>query len=695
MRSTDRAWRGGRCAAVLIALAALVVPLTTGPPSSAQNVPAESTPLRAAPAASVADLPLGSLDGTPSPSSHLLGCERAHERVTVSGEVHLDPSCTWTAGFDIATSDTVLDCRGATVARPTTGGVGVLVEAPERTALENVLVRNCHISGFLNNIKLTRQGFRSLTPDDGYDHEFSNVVVRNVRSFASHGVGIFVDGFVSGVTIEDTEVAEAGSVGIYLETDSRRTTVQRSHIHANGHRENGPAGRLWTIGATQVWFWGTGREGIAIDGSSENRIAHNIVEDNVAGGIFVYKNCGEYPERNPDRWWPRFSGSHDNVIERNTIRGEDHGVWVASRQAENQFFMECTDDAYGTAPLVSYHLDPAERNIVRHNVFDDVLYGVRVEDDHTQVVGNSFTSERPAALAVVVGTKVRAELAGRPVAHTLVTGNDADLAGVDHPYRWIPSQVDSTFGPNRSRGSVVGWCEGAQPRINQALFVVAAASPPPQDLTPPPPLPPVAQPACPAGVDPTTGAVAGTVTDTEGDPLGDVTVLVGVPGDTGSIRATTTDVDGTFSVEDLAEGEYRVHFTSATTTATCYLDDPFCNPIGRNLVRVDAGATTTGIDARLAIADGGSISGAVTDRGGDPIAGVQVWVVTPGFSTMRLALTDGAGRYTVAGLGDGTYFIWFNAAGIGSRCWPGPGCGASVPTTIVGTNQISGRDATF
>ena len=54
------------------------------------------------------------------PGSTLVDCSRAGERVELTASAHLDPSCTYTAGFDITASGVTLDCRGALVKGATT-----------------------------------------------------------------------------------------------------------------------------------------------------------------------------------------------------------------------------------------------------------------------------------------------------------------------------------------------------------------------------------------------------------------------------------------------------------------------------------------------------------------------------------------------------------------------------------------------
>ena len=70
--------------------------------------------------------------------------------------------------------------------------------------------------------------------------------------------------------------------------------------------------------------------------------------------------------------------------------GGETGVWVASRMGENVFPMDCSDVPYVSSPARTIILDRAARNTVRANWFSDVTYGVRVEDDGTSVINNSF-----------------------------------------------------------------------------------------------------------------------------------------------------------------------------------------------------------------------------------------------------------------------------------------------------------------
>lgn len=454
------------------------------------------------------------------PGSELIGCEQADTRVTIAASSHLDPSCTWTKGVSIVASDVTLDCQGAHIVGDRSYGVHIV--APTDVALSNVTVRNCHIEGFLNSVRVERDGFRELPEGVEYESPFSNIVVEDGTMLNSRGVGIFVDGYVTGVTLRRLHIEGTGSAGIYLETGSKDNVVEDNQIVNNGYRENGPGGQYFQIVGLTFWFWGPGREGIAIDGSRNNLVRNNYFSGNSAGGIFLYKNCGEYPER--DRYFERRYGAHNNVIEGNTFVGGDNGVWIGSRMAENTLPMNCTDAEY--AP--GYRLDYAADNTARDNVFQDVTYGIRVEDDGAIVEGNTFVSDDAAHLAVLLGTPVRTTVLGLPVDGTRVAGNRASIAGSKNPYRWVDGHVNTTFDDNYSFDRPVGLCEGVPPARGPFVMAIEVVlvdpnDPPPEGsptLPPPEPLPPCPT-VCDAGVAATSSrlAIRGLVTPPGDDAL--------------------------------------------------------------------------------------------------------------------------------------------------------------------------------
>lgn len=435
--------------------------------------------------------------GHPQPRPVLIPCAQANERVTVTVNRVLDPSCTYTAGFEITASNVTLDCRGALVSSPSTNGVGIEVSTPVDEDLSGVTVRNCRVRGFLNSLRVTRPGFRTLTAGHEYDHGISGVVIEDSDIGGSSGVGIYVDAYVTRTTIRHNTIVGAGSTGIYLEAGSADNVVEHNTIRDNGFVENSPAGQLFTFNGLQFRFWGTGREGIAVDGSRRNRIVGNVLSGNSAGGVFVYTNCGENVHLDPDAWIPRPYGADDNVIAANSFDGGINGVWIGARMAENLLPMDCSDPQYATGIT----LDRAPRTTVTGNTFKNVVYGVRVEDDAARVIGNRFITGDAGSYAVVVGTPYRTTLLDRPVTGTVLAGNRAAITGNASPYRWVDGETDSTVTANTANGTTVRWCKSADlPRGPFVMALAIAFEPVGSPVTPTPDLtfPTVGpQPPCP------------------------------------------------------------------------------------------------------------------------------------------------------------------------------------------------------
>jgi parallel beta-helix repeat protein len=422
----------------------------------------------------------------------LVPCSAAGERTTLTQSARLDPSCTYTAGFDITASNVTLDCRGALIDGSGGDGTGILVHAPVDADLARITIRGCVVRGFLNSIRVTRDGFRSLPAGGEYEHGIRDVLIERTRVSDSRGVGIYVDGYVSRTTIRHSSVSGAGSSGIYLEAGSVDNVVAGNSIRDNGFRENGPGGRLFVFNGVQFRFWGIGREGISIDGSRRNLVTRNTFEGNSAGGIFLYTNCGEYVNSRPERWFERRYGADDNVIAGNRFEGGVNGVWVGSRMGESTLPMECSDEPYVNQGLDRITLDRAARNTILGNSFDDVVYGVRLEDDGTKVVGNRFGGPDATHHAVVIGTPERTSVLDRPVRGTKLVANASWIRDNPHPYRWVEGHADTGVALNRALGRPVGVCEGKPlprgPFVMTLAFAVelpGAPETPAPDLTVP------------------------------------------------------------------------------------------------------------------------------------------------------------------------------------------------------------------
>ena len=406
----------------------------------------------------------------------VIPCSAAATRTVVTVSSDLDPACTYTGGFDITASNVVLDCQGARIHDDSgAGAIGILVSTPADVDLDNVTIRNCHVDGFVNSIHVRRNGFNQLSAGHEYDHHLHGVVVEASTLINSRGVGMYVDGYVTGTQIRHLVIVGAGSTGVYLDAGSRDNVVTENAIVLNGYRESGPNGTTAVFGGVTFRYWGPGREGIAIDGSGHNLVSGNWIAGNSAGGVFIYTNCGENVHSDPGSWVEHRYGADDNIVSRNLIAGGETGVWIASRMGENVFPMDCSDVPYVSGPLQAITLDRAARNVVDANVIADVEYGVRVEDDGAVVTGNDFTGPDATHHAVIVGTPWRTRVLGRPVMNTVVRGNRSSIAGNTSPYRWVDGVVGLDAGRNRALGRRSRICQAPDLPRRSLIFVDALA----------------------------------------------------------------------------------------------------------------------------------------------------------------------------------------------------------------------------
>jgi parallel beta-helix repeat protein len=424
----------------------------------------------------------------------IIPCSAADQDHDLVANADLDPSCTYTGHFRILQGGVRLDCNGARITG--TDGTGIEVSTPSDVSMEGVRIQECRTDGFLNGIRVTRTGFRALAPGHEYDNKLSDVLIDDTQVSNSRGVGIYVDGYVSRVTIRGAVVTNAGSSGIYLEAGSRGNTVIGSTIRDSGYRENGPDGQLFSLGGTQFRYWGPGREGMSIDGSSDNLILGNTFSGNAAGGVYLYTNCGEYVHTRPERYFQRRTQATRNLIQGNRFTGGLNGVWVGSRMSDNTYPMDCSNPAYRSAPFESVTLDFAPANTIRANSFTDVVHGVRVEDDDTQVIANTFRGPDPSYHAIVVGTKWRTSDLARPVTGTVISGNSSTIAGNASPYRWIYGLGTAQVTGNTALGRATGICQAPPIPISVFVMVYAVALEPVG--SPPTPRPDITIPRLPA-----------------------------------------------------------------------------------------------------------------------------------------------------------------------------------------------------
>jgi protocatechuate 3,4-dioxygenase beta subunit len=158
-------------------------------------------------------------------------------------------------------------------------------------------------------------------------------------------------------------------------------------------------------------------------------------------------------------------------------------------------------------------------------------------------------------------------------------------------------------------------------------------------------------------------AISGTVTGTNGEPLGSVSVVLESSEDN-EIGRTFTQSDGTYQARGLMQGTYGICFDTWSVEGSapygyvpeCYDQQPRHDP-PTSIVVGPGGAV--GIDASLA--EAGAISGTVTDTSGTPLEGATVYATSP---DSPYASTNSDGTYQLTGLAAGDVSVCFAGYGI-------------------------------
>ena len=160
-----------------------------------------------------------------------------------------------------------------------------------------------------------------------------------------------------------------------------------------------------------------------------------------------------------------------------------------------------------------------------------------------------------------------------------------------------------------------------------------------------------------------TGAsISGVVSDESGNAIEGVAVYSIASGCCSAGSWAITAPDGTYRLDGLEAGSYRVQFSKSDSA---YITRYFGGTgfyWSATLLTVDLGDALTGKNVVLHL--GASISGVVTDSTGNPIEGVEVNANTePCCSGYGSATTAADGSYTVDALEPGSYQVKFTKPG--------------------------------
>jgi hypothetical protein len=209
-------------------------------------------------------------------------------------------------------------------------------------------------------------------------------------------------------------------------------------------------------------------------------------------------------------------------------------------------------------------------------------------------------------------------------------------------------------------------------------------------------------PAAASASAPTTGRITGLVTG-HGRPLQGICVFA-TQLHTGQFFDTHTSKSGHYTIGSVKPGRYYVTFAGCLPAVGNWLhqwykgvsspaDSPFNPPHGVTAVRVRAGHTLTGIDARLKL--GASISGAVTSAStGTGLSGLCVVATSDVPDAFDGEHTASGGHYSLHALFPATYRIEFTCGWAGSdnfapQWWRNSATAAqATPVRITGAQNV-------
>lgn len=305
-----------------------------------------------------------------APAAHAADRCEAADLDNISGKVVLPENCTYRRAIMITTSHTTLDCRNSTFIGTGREKIGLIIDSKGKP-LSDITVKNCNFTKFdSSGVRVTWSEVDTRKGDDHariYERTPTGILLDNINVKDSGRVGIYIDDYVTDTTIKNSSITGSSGVGIYLEHSSQRIKLLDNKIMDNGFRDGGKARR----------------EGVAVDSSANNVIQGNLFKGNAAGGIFLYKNCGEHIS--DGKQVLRWQHSDGNVIKDNVFDGETVGVWLASRQGRNLSTWDCGDRPMNAR---GQYADYANNNKLEDNTFCRTATPVKDDGKGNQVDGS-------------------------------------------------------------------------------------------------------------------------------------------------------------------------------------------------------------------------------------------------------------------------------------------------------------------
>jgi hypothetical protein len=282
------------------------------------------------------------------------------DKVSINCDVSLQPMQTVIKTMLLegsAATGATIQCHGASVGnieirsgrQVSLVNGATIFDPPER-----INIQNCHINGHIRITGMTTEDiipaskqadFTQLARQNAPKHIWLNNVLITANKSWPLSIPLYISPGVSDVhLLNSTLKGSSSSVAIYLDAESTQNEIRANHIEVK-----------------------TGREVIAIDGSSHNIIADNYFSGLSKGGIYLYRNCGE-------RGAIRHATPSDNLINGNYFYydhywGEHPSIFVGARNGRASYckpIVQANGQPYPFGSSLS-PLDFAQRNQISNN----------------------------------------------------------------------------------------------------------------------------------------------------------------------------------------------------------------------------------------------------------------------------------------------------------------------------------------
>jgi parallel beta-helix repeat protein len=221
---------------------------------------------------------------------------------------------------------------------------------------DNVTIKRCKINGSIRTIGLGHNGeapgVKASSINLGHTARAQTAAPKNTVLYkvtiTGHGrIPLYLGPGTTRLTMSDSTInGRSDSVALYLDAESGSNIIRNN-----------------TFSLTS-----SSREVIALDGSADNQLLSNTINNAKGGGIYLYRNCGEGGT-------VRHQAPQNNFIAGNTIDNTGgYGIWLGSRNGGRLY---CSDDKGFPFGSSKDDGDFANDNIVKGNTFTNSVRTIK------------------------------------------------------------------------------------------------------------------------------------------------------------------------------------------------------------------------------------------------------------------------------------------------------------------------------